>query len=150
MRVGIDFGGVITAAPNDDQRFDTSRWREIEGAFEAIAELVERTRGQVWIISKADKATQRLTREWLTNNNYYQRTGFQPSQMRFCEKRTHKKDICVELRLTHFLDDSLEVVSALVGAVPYIYLFGQEIGPGGVAAVRGWREFMQAVRESVE
>jgi hypothetical protein len=111
-----------------------------------MAALVALTQGKVWIISKADRATQRLTRAWLAEQGFYPSTGIDPSHLRFCEKRSDKRAICIDLGLTHFVDDSPEVIGAIAGCVPHYFLFGGQTAPEGGVAVQGWVELMQHLK----
>ena len=46
--------------------------------------------------------------------------------MRFCRRRPDKRVHAIELGLSHFIDDRRDVLAALVGAVPHLYLFGAQ------------------------
>ena len=127
--LGIDFGGVITDRARND-RTDTSFFSDnylqtsaVSGVFEAIRRLVdERFGAQVWIVSKCGQAVQRKTLDWLDYHNFYNQTGIGLDHLRFCEQRREKDGICRELGITHFVDDSLEVLGNLT-TVGNLYLF---------------------------
>lgn len=128
--LGIDIGGVIidrvsedeTGAPGLADRFATIP--PIAGAFDAIARLVrERFGDRVWLVSRADEASEARIREWLPHREFYRITTVAPERVRFCRERSEKAPICGALGITHFVDDRLEVLSHLVGVVPHLYHF---------------------------
>lgn len=127
--LGVDFGGVITDRARND-RTDTSFFSDnylqtsaVSGVFEAIRRLVdERFGAQVWIVSKCGQAVQRKTLDWLDHHNFYNQTGIGIDHVRFCRQRREKDGICRELGITHFVDDSLEVLGNLT-TVRNLYLF---------------------------
>jgi hypothetical protein len=145
MKIGIDFGGVIVKPADGDSPFDPTRGRAIEqnNAIESIAELIKRPNNEVWVISKASKSTQSSTRSWLNVVDFYQRSGFIETNLLFCSKRSEKRDICEPLGITHFIDDNLDVLTALSGLAPNLYLFGHDQTPDGVLGVKNWLQLMQ-------
>lgn len=128
MRIGIDFGGVIVRQTLGNSPIDADAGLElmIPSAFECITKLVTISEGNVWIVSKASMATQIATRIWLGKTGFYKLTGFNPAHIHFCAKRREKAEICLQLKLTHFIDDSEEVIQSLIGLVPNLYQFGSE------------------------
>jgi len=60
-------------------------------------------------------------------------TGVRPQHLRFCRTRGDKRLHCVELGLTHFVDDHPEVHAAIRGTVDHQYFFGPQRRP-----VPGW------------
>lgn len=135
-RVGIDIGRVIMAPTDADGRADTSflngtesdamRTPPNEGAFDVIREIVFRTHGNVWLVSKAGRRIQELTRRWLHHWDFYRATGMVESHLRFCIERRDKATHAKELGLTHFVDDRVDVLQHLRGLVPALYLFGHQ------------------------
>lgn len=138
-RLGIDFGRVIQGAALPDGGGDTAflaggdaeamRTPPSDGAFEALARLVPYFGGRAWVISKCGPRVQQRTRQWLDHHDFYRRTGVPRENVRFCRKRADKAGHCAELRITHMVDDRLEVHEALRGLVPYLFLFGVQSGP---------------------
>jgi hypothetical protein len=59
--------------------------------------------------------------------------------------------VCRELGITHFVDDRIEVLQALKGIVPHLFLFGrqQRPAPNWVVPVPTWsdaeRQIMQMI-----
>jgi hypothetical protein len=49
--------------------------------------------------------------------------------VRFCRQRAEKRGHCLELGLTHFVDDHPEVHEAIRGAVAHQYYFGPQSRP---------------------
>lgn len=158
MRLGLDFGGVIvpvlsTTGP-DDTVFGPGRQAPIAGAVESVRELVDLTGGQVWIISKARERMEHRTREWLQESGFHSTTGLRASHVRFCRERVHKKPICEELAITHFVDDRVHTMQILQGTVEHLYRFAPEndrrFTPGFATHVSSWAELMSRIRAQDE
>lgn len=149
MRLGIDVGRVLIS-PGKDSAPDTSfiggtledalRTPPYEGMFDVVPALVNRFCGQVWIISKCGRRVQDRTLQWFDHHRFFERTGVNRLNVRFCLKRPDKALHCRELRITHFIDDRVDVLEAMIGVVPHLYLFGEQPGSGFHAyqQVRGW------------
>ena len=154
-RIGIDIGRVIIT-PGDDSA-DTSFLRggiqdalntqPYPGAIESIRRLVHLFNRRVWLVSKAGPRTQEKTLLWLEHHEFYQRTGVDRQQVRFCRQRHEKADHCRELGITHFIDDRIQVLKHLRHLVPNLFLFGEQksgfIYPHWVTRTDDW----QGVRE---
>uniref|UniRef100_A8M6H4 Uncharacterized protein n=1 Tax=Salinispora arenicola (strain CNS-205) TaxID=391037 RepID=A8M6H4_SALAI len=138
-RLGIDIGRVIidgSSHPNggdtafidgDEQAMlDTP---EMNGAFDAITRLVEAFDGEVWLVSKCGPRVRARTRRWLAARGFHARTGISPARMRFCRRRPEKRKHCLDLQLTHFVDDHPAVHQAIRGAVHYQFFFGPQRMP---------------------
>jgi hypothetical protein len=159
--LGIDFGGVIVtgATAGKDTPFfgpDEEQFLGVppqQGAVESIVKLVSLFNQNVWIISKAGQKVQRRTRNWLTHRRFSESTGIPAQNVRFCADRAGKLDHCIELRITHFLDDRIHVMQILQNTVPHLFLFGPQ--KGGVArsrlwtAVADWQEAVHAIHDSL-
>jgi hypothetical protein len=133
-RLGIDIGRVIIkpAMTRDDTSFlDGSDEEAMEtlpndGAFEAIAMLVAHFNRKVWLVSKAGQKVSMRTRQWLRHWDFYNQTKLPQENLFFCKERADKRGICERLRITHFIDDRLDVLSHMKGVVPNLYLFGPQ------------------------
>jgi hypothetical protein len=133
-RLGIDIGRVIIDGPRHPGGGDTAFFHgdeaamlatpEVPGAVESIGRLVGRFGGRVWLVSKCGPRVQARTERWLDAHDLYGRTGLRRDHVRFCRRRADKRGHCVELGLTHFVDDHPEVHEAIRDVVPYRYLFG--------------------------
>jgi hypothetical protein len=138
-RLGIDIGRVIIDGPAHPGGGDTAFFAgdeatmlatpEVPGAVPAIARLVDRFHGQVWLVSKCGPRVQARTERWLTAHGFYRRTGLAPAHVRFCRNRADKRVICQQLGLTHFVDDHPEVHAAIRGVVAHQYFFGPQRRP---------------------
>jgi hypothetical protein len=148
MRIGIDFGGVIVMPSDGNTPLNTNLGLQIEisNAIDTIQYLIQDLKSEVWIISKASKPTQIATREWLGNVKFYQKTNFNATNLRFCSKRSEKLNICKPLGITHFIDDNIEVLQALQGTVPNLYLFGTQSAPLGITAIKDWDELKLKIK----
>lgn len=154
MKLGIDVGRVLIS-PGDDSRPDTSfiggtledalNTPAYEGMFDVVPDLVRRFEGQVWIVSKCGKRIQERTLLWFEHHRFFERTGIDRRNVRFCLKRPEKAIHCRELGITHFIDDRTDVLEAMVGVVPKLYLFGPQRGatPRGMRHVACWSDVAQ-------
>ncbi len=138
-RLGIDIGRVIIDGSAHPAGGDTAFFAgdeatmlatpEVPGAVDAIARLVPRFQGRVWLISKCGPHVQARTERWLRAHCFFLRTGLPPEQVRFCRSRPDKRLHCDELRLTHFVDDHPQVHAAIRGSVAHQYFFGAQRRP---------------------
>jgi hypothetical protein len=157
-RLGVDIGRVIidgSAHPTgDDTAFFTGdeaamlATPEVPGAIETIARLVRLFEGQVWLISKCGARVQARTERWLAAHDFFRKTGMCSENIRFCRKRADKRDHCVELGLTHFVDDHPEVHEAIHGTVTHQYFFGPQARPVPAwgASAPGWMDVERMIR----
>ncbi len=148
-RIGIDIGRVIIG-PVLDGREDTSfLGKRLEdalhtppapGAIEGVADLVERTAGNAWLISKCGPGVQAKTRAWLDHNKFWRLTGMDRSHLRFCLKRPDKALHARQLRLTAMIDDRVDVLVHLEHIVRARLLFGEQDrpAPGWATHVIDW------------
>jgi hypothetical protein len=128
--LGVDIGGVVIQRTGDPGEDDTSFWGpnyletpEIADAITTIAALSRERFGQaIYLVSKCGEDTEERSREWLSHNQFFARTGVPAANVHFCRKRAEKAPICTQLGVTHFVDDRLEVLSYL-DDVPHRYLF---------------------------
>ncbi|MCG8610656.1 MAG: hypothetical protein MI864_08985 [Pseudomonadales bacterium] len=134
-RLGIDIGRVIIG-PVVDGVADTSfLGNTLEKAmlttpspraFESIACLVALFEGNAWLVSKCGPGVQQKTKAWLRHWRFHEHTGVPESHVRFCRERAHKAHHCKQLKITHFIDDRMDVLTHLRGLVPHLYLFGEQ------------------------
>jgi hypothetical protein len=150
-RLGVDIGRVIidgSAHPDGgDTAFFTGdtaamlRTPAVPGAFAALARLVERFEGRVWLVSKCGERVQGRTLLWLAHHEFAARTGIPLEHVRFCRRRPDKAIHCAELGITHFVDDKLDVHQALRGVVAHRYLFGPHAtAPSWVLHTPTWND----------
>jgi hypothetical protein len=147
MKLGIDVGRVLISA-GDASRPDTSfiGGSLEDGMFDVVPALVSQFAGQAWIVSKCGKRVQDKTMQWFDHHRFFERTGIERGNVRFCLKRPEKAVHCLELGITHFIDDRTDVLEAMIGIVPNLYLFGpqQSTVPAGMHHVKTWRDVGQA------
>ena len=148
-RIGIDIGRVIIG-PVLNGRADTSflgsrledalHTPPAPGAFAGVADLVDRTRGQAWLVSKCGPGVQAKTRAWLDHHEFWARTGMDRRHLRFCLKRPEKARHARELGLTAMIDDRVDVLVHLDGLVRDRLLFGEQDrpAPGWATPVIDW------------
>ena len=144
MRIGVDFGGVIVRSLTEGAVLEPGLGLQLEqpDALDCLRRLVKITAGQCWIISKASRSTQAATREWLGAIDFYKRTTFLSSNLVFCAKRSEKRGLCRELGISHFVDDSREVIESLVGIVPNLALFASTEVVHGAENIPNWKALM--------
>lgn len=151
-RLGIDIGRVLIAAEGphgEDTAFiggslqDALDTPPCEGMFEAVAPLVDKFEGRVWLVSKCGPSVQAKSRAWLRHHRFFERTGIAPENLRFCLQRPQKADHCRQLRITHFIDDRTDVLHHLQDIVPNRYLFGPQRKPvtvEGLVLLPAWKD----------
>jgi hypothetical protein len=160
-RLGIDIGRVIIDGSAHPAGGDTAFFEgdeatmlatpEMAGAVEAIAALVPRFGGQVWLVSKCGPRVQARTLRWLDGHDFYRRSRLPAANVRFCRARPDKRVHCEQLGLTHFVDDHPEVHAAIQGAVERQYFFGPQRNPVpdyGIAAPT-WAVARALIDESI-
>ncbi len=160
-RLGIDIGRVIIDGPSHPGGGDTAFFEgdeatmqatpEMAGAVESIARLTRLLNGQVWLVSKCGPRVQARTLRWLDGHDFYQRTGLPRGHVRFCLTRPEKRGHCLDLGLTHFVDDHPEVHAAIRGAVDHQYVFGPQTQPvpGYAAAAPTWADAERLIEDSL-
>jgi hypothetical protein len=161
--IGIDIGRVIMA-PIKGGKADTAflsgtleramKTPPSPGAFEGVRTLTAAFGGRAWLISKAGPNVQQKTKVWLQHWGFYDATGLPPEQVLFCLQRPQKAEHCRQLKITHFIDDRLDVLEAMRGEVPFLYLFGEqprlEEIPDWTVHVADWEQTANAVLHQLQ
>lgn len=151
--LGVDVGGVLIdrVADNTDTSFFSDRFLEtpaVADAFDTLAHLVRaRFGGRAHVVSKCGQRVQQKTVLWLAHHRFHDIVGIPPDRVHFCRQRRDKEPICARLRVTHFIDDRLDVLEHL-STVEHRYLFqprqkdGQRAMTfkGAITVVQSWRE----------
>jgi hypothetical protein len=142
-RLGIDVGRVLIS-PGDESSPDTSfiggsfedalRTPPYEGMFDVLPRLVEQFAARVWIVSKCGARVAQRTEAWFKHHRFFERTGIDPANLRFCRERAQKAPICAELAITHFIDDRADVLEPMRGIVANRFLFGPQRKSPSVAS----------------
>eukprot|EP01116_Phalansterium_solitarium_P025341 TRINITY_DN9642_c0_g1_i2.p1 TRINITY_DN9642_c0_g1~~TRINITY_DN9642_c0_g1_i2.p1 ORF type:complete len:218 (+),score=14.63 TRINITY_DN9642_c0_g1_i2:95-748(+) len=133
FRIGIDIGGVLISRLATDgggkleDTFFSDNFlstRPVQGAFEAVAELVS-TFGanNVHLVSKCGQTVQNKTLQWLQHMEFYQHTGVPPGNVHFCLERHEKAAICTHLAINAFVDDRADVLGFLLSVPTMQTLF---------------------------
>mmetsp|Transcript_39089 Transcript_39089/g.98519 ORF Transcript_39089/g.98519 Transcript_39089/m.98519 type:complete len:278 (+) Transcript_39089:62-895(+) len=131
IRVGIDCGGVIMAIDPCVRRShgghvarntnvntifseDFLETPAEDHLFDSVASVVSRFGAEnVFIVSKAGSKVSKRSLEWLHHHDFFKRTGFVEENIHFCRDRAGKAPICATLKITHFIDDNIEVLDFL-------------------------------------
>jgi hypothetical protein len=156
-RLGLDIGRVIIG-PVLGGKADTSflsggldqalETPPAPGALEAVAQLVDRFEGRVWLVSKCGERVRDKSLRWLDHRRFYEVTGLARDHVRFCRRRPDKADHARALGLTHFVDDRTDVLVHLRGLVEGLFLFGEQKRPAPrwTTPVVDWAAVVQHVR----
>jgi hypothetical protein len=160
-RLGVDIGRVIINGPAHPAGGDTAFFHgdehtmlatpEMPGAVTGIAELVGLFVGDVWLVSKCGPRVQARTERWLRAHDFFGRTGLPADHVRFCRTRQDKRGHCVELDLTHFVDDHPEVHAAIRGTVEHQVFFGPQGSsvPSWAWHALTWPDAVRHIRRSL-
>lgn len=157
-RLGIDIGKVIMS-PISGGKSDTSflsgdlqramQTPPSPNAFEGVKALVDAFDSQAWLVSKAGPNVQFKTKEWLKHWKFFAETGLPRDNVRFCLQRPEKAGHCKQLKISHFIDDRLDVLEHLRGIVSHLYIFGEQPRlnniPDWVTHVADWRQTVETV-----
>lgn len=149
--LGIDFGGVIIDVwqHGNEELFFSDNFLdtpEVEGAFQAIRSLRKHFAAIKYVSHCSNENRARFI-GWLRVHDFYEATGSKPEDTTFCMHRSDKAGICEALKLSHFIDDRLEILSSLT-SVKEQYLFQprkedlQEYGDylNMVQVVQSWKD----------
>ena len=149
--LGVDIGRVLIEGDGPDTNFlrgseaEALRAPAMPGAFEAVRRLVAQFEGRVWLVSKCGPKVQERSRRWLDRHRFWQETGVRHGNLRFCRERREKAPICLDLGVTVFIDDRVDVLHAMGGIVPFRFQFGAWEAPPGIVAVPTWPEAEAAI-----
>ena len=85
--------------------------------------------------------------QWFERHRFFERTGIDSRNVRFCLKRPEKALHCREIGITHFIDDRTDVLEAMIGVVPNLYLFGPQRAPvtPGMQHLATWNDVGRAL-----
>src|SRR3989344_4246458 len=117
-RIGIDVGNVISSRDTDVLNVKKLVPEEVPNAVETISRIVAKFGPEnVFLVSKCGPKNQIRIRKWLVATDFFIRTGVNPFNVVFCIHRKDKAKMAEELRLTHFIDDRLEVLGHMIEVV---------------------------------
>jgi hypothetical protein len=127
--LGVDIGNVIINNRLNDP--EVTKVDEVvyasfppsEGVFEALKTLNDHFEGEVYLVSKCTEWAEVQILLWLTSHDFYTKTGIKKENVYFVRQRHEKDGICQRLRITHFIDDRLEVLSHMIESTPNLILF---------------------------
>ena len=160
-RLGVDVGRVLVGAIDEAGHADTSFLSGSDehalstppeaGALDAVRALCAAFEGEVWIVSKCGPRIEALTRRWLARHGFVGPGVVRGDRLRFVRKRPEKRGVAVDLRLTHFVDDRLDVLEPMVSLVPYLYRFGRTHHPcpAWASPVLDWARARPAIERTL-
>ena len=133
MRVGIGLVGPIIAPTSaggsqflSGVRALVSGAPQIAGADTAVAELVDRTGGQVWLVAKVGQVGSQHVWWWLRDNRFLDRVGLGSDHVAICPPGRGGLAGIAALRLTHFAGSQAGLLQDLRGWVPNLVHFGAD------------------------
>ncbi len=127
-KIGIDIGNVLTQRDTDIRPFGDD-YLDVpvhEGAFEAVAKLVEWFgKKNILLISKCSAPNEEKSRDWLVHKGFFTITGVLQENVFFCETRYQKRGIAEAHQLNCFVDDRWSVLRHLdnLNSINKLYLF---------------------------
>ena len=153
--LGIDIGGVIIdvwgdgnmALLNSDDYLSTP---EVMGALQAIQKLRQLFGGRLYYISAGDEENHRRFTNWLEAHDFFGMTGPKLQDVYYCAQPGEKQQICEQLGITSFIDDTLDVLNCLT-TVTNKYLLSPSKKyktanlPGNTSAVQSWAELLLVI-----
>ncbi|MBI5797462.1 hypothetical protein HZA98_00990 [Candidatus Woesearchaeota archaeon] len=126
--LGVDVGGVIIDTSDGgienpffgEDGFVQARVHYF--AFSVLKDLNVLFHGQVYVVSKCHSRMERKICAWMEVHDFSRRTGIPFDHIYFCKERNEKAPLCLNLEISDFVDDHLDVLHYL-HSVPYKYLF---------------------------
>jgi hypothetical protein len=130
-RLAVDLGNVIidhVGFGTTDEYVNNGDYNQIPALNDAVSSLQklnsEVFKNDVYVVYNATNVADSKIMTWLTHNNFFEMTGIDPTKIIRSESGRNKRPFCVKNKITHFIDDRLEVLTGLVGTVPNLYLLG--------------------------
>ena len=156
--LGVDLGNVIidhVGFGTTSEFFRNGDYNVIPPVpevFDVLRELHGKRFGDnMFVVYNATDIADQKIISWLEAHDFFNRTGIPKLQMKRTRNGRNKWSVCELYKITHFVDDRLEVLSHLVGKVDNLYLFRpqaheveqfQEFLPH-VTQVQTWREILR-------
>lgn len=110
IKIGIDFGKTIGDIMKNEG--------EIEYSIIAIEKIINRFgKNNIWIVSKAGEEMEKKIKNWLVEHNFYNLTGFLPSQIIFVKTHNQKREIVDKIKINYFIDDSYKNVREIYSSI---------------------------------
>lgn len=125
LRLGIDIGGVIRAKATGPQSVEEYLVaRPLTDVTRVITAFVDIFGSEnIFIISRCPEYAEDTMVQWLDKQNFFTSIGFKRSNVYFCRERADKARIANQLKLTHFIDDRIDVLDAMKDIVVNRILF---------------------------
>lgn len=149
--LGADIGGVVAQSlslPNSPTLHGDNYLlvKPVSGAFATLQTLhMERFPGRVYLISKAEPAIRQRILHWLIHYGFCEVTGIPLDRVKFTDTLEGKADIARQLRLTHFIDDRLQALTAMPQCVQLLHFAseapnhpGLDDTPSTILRVTSW------------
>src|SRR5579884_3346078 len=134
VSLGVDIGNVIInhrSVNHADSTLFDYRYSTIPATPDVYSSLKALNNGpfdgRIFLISKCTDTAECKILTWLKDNDFYGKTNINPKNVFFVKDRIGKAEVCIEHRITHFIDDRLEVLSAMIGKVPNLFLYQPDV-----------------------
>lgn len=121
MKIGIDFGGVLTdttTPPDKDYLLVAPRANALE-----VLNVLQAEDHELSVISKAgDEDKEEKAKNWLDYYGFTNLLG--KNALHFCRAQEGKIELCEQLGTEVMIDDTPQQLNVLEGIVPVRFLFG--------------------------
>lgn len=124
QRIGMDIGGVIRGKATERQSVEEYLVvNPLSDATKVIKALVDKFGSKnIFIISRCPEYAEDVILLWL-DKKIFTNIGFKRSNVYFCRERADKARIAQRLKLSHFIDDRIDVLDAMKDIVVNRILF---------------------------
>lgn len=126
MKIGTDIGGVCIGGTkeNHDTFFGSNflKTPEIEDAFDSL--IILSIDHEVHWVSKCGPKVEEKTVQWLQAHQWLEPDLIKPGRLHFVRRRELKVPMALALQLDVFIDDRIEICTALREAgIPHVIQF---------------------------
>lgn len=157
IHIGIDIGGVIRG--DFDKSLSVQQYMAVnplDNATKVIKSIIDAYGAEnTFIISRCPKYAEKVNIKWLEKQKMFADIGFMRKNVYFCRERTDKAKIAKRLKLTHFIDDRVEVLDVMKDIVKYRILFTggnnhEESNDKSIVALDSWDKVQNLLNLSHE
>jgi len=142
-----DIGKVISNRSTDGTAPDGGNG-EVAHAFDVLAEINARLEGRTGVISKCHRRMELWTRDWLSEQRFYARTGIDPAHVFFVPEVADKAPLATRLGLRSFVDDRIDILESMTTVSrrfwfqpkPATLATRRDTLPSEITPVNGWLE----------
>ena len=137
MKIGLDLGNTIVDRSNNNVPF--------EYAFETIKWFKDEVFDDVFIVSRVNSEQRERSLKWLSDHCFYDLTGVPESNVYYCFDRRDKAVFVKGLGISVFIDDRIDVLTAMSDDVIKILYSNDEnsiklANNYGIYVCKNWKE----------